>query len=47
MIYFPDFCELILKWFREDESQEETFRQNMFKVNSDYIGLKRGYTLIT
>eukprot|EP00090_Calanus_glacialis_P025675 TRINITY_DN40234_c0_g1_i2.p1 TRINITY_DN40234_c0_g1~~TRINITY_DN40234_c0_g1_i2.p1 ORF type:complete len:195 (+),score=59.86 TRINITY_DN40234_c0_g1_i2:77-586(+) len=32
LIYFPDFCQLILKWFREDDLQEEHFRQNMFKM---------------
>ena len=29
-IYFPEFCNVILKKFREDD--EELFNQNMFKV---------------
>ena len=33
LIYFPDFCHLILKWFRNNEEQEENFKQNMFKVS--------------
>jgi len=32
LIYFPDFCQLILKWFRSTEAEEESFRQNMFKI---------------
>ena len=32
LIYFPEFCQLVLKWFRKDELQEEDFRENMFKV---------------
>ena len=32
LIYFPDFCQLVLDRLREDEVQEEQFRQNMFKV---------------
>ena len=30
-IYFPEFCEVILKKFREED--EDAFNQNMFKVN--------------
>ena len=30
-IYFPEFCKVILKKFREDD--EELFNQNMFKVD--------------
>ena len=30
LIYFPDFCKVILKKFREED--EEVFSQNMFKV---------------
>ena len=30
MIYFPDFCELVLGRFRQ--SEEEDFFQTMFKV---------------
>ena len=29
-IYFPDFCKIVLKRWREED--EEVFRQNMFKV---------------
>ena len=29
-IYFPEFCAVILKKFREDD--EDVFNQNMFKV---------------
>ena len=29
-IYFPEFCAVILKKFREDD--EDAFNQNMFKV---------------
>ena len=32
LIYFPDFCQLVLKRFRNSEEQEENFKQNMFKV---------------
>jgi hypothetical protein len=30
LIYFPDFCKIVLKRWREED--EEAFRQNMFKV---------------
>ena len=29
-IYFPEFCKVVHKKYREDD--EEIFRQNMFKV---------------
>ena len=29
-IYFPEFCKVVLRKFREDD--EEAFRQEMFKV---------------
>ena len=32
LIYFPDFCELVLKRFRQPEDEEEDFFQNVFKV---------------
>ena len=32
LIYFPDFCNLVLKWLRKDEVENELFYQNMFKV---------------
>ena len=36
LIYLADFCQMILKWFREDASQEEHFKQLMFRVNGSY-----------
>ena len=33
LIYFPEFCKVVHKKFREDD--EEIFRQNMFKVKTD------------
>ena len=32
LIYFPDFCQLVLEKFRGDAVEDEIFRQNMFKV---------------
>jgi len=32
LIYFPDFCELVLTKFRQSESEEEDFFQSMFKM---------------
>ena len=32
MIYFPDFCALVLGRFRQSEEEEEGFFQTMFKV---------------
>ena len=34
LIYFADFCQLVLDWFREDGKQEEAFREAMFRVRS-------------
>ena len=34
LIYFPDFCQLVLKGFRRDGGEGELFRQNMFKVKN-------------
>ena len=34
LIYFPDFCQLVLGRFRNDGVEDELFRQNMFKVES-------------
>ena len=31
-IFFPDFCQLVLERFREEEDEEEEFRRGMFKV---------------
>ena len=33
-IYFPDFCKIVSKGWRDQD--EELFRQNMFKVISIY-----------
>ena len=33
LIYFPDFCQLVLEKFRGDGVEDEIFRQNMFKVS--------------
>ena len=35
MIYFPDFCQLVLEQIREEGNGEEDFRMNMFKVTSN------------
>ena len=32
-IYFPEFCKVIHEKYRQDD--EDTFSQNMFKVNGD------------
>ena len=32
LIYFPEFCKVVHKKFREED--EEIFRQNMFKVKN-------------
>ena len=32
LIYFPEFCQLVLENLREDRIGEEEFRRNMFKV---------------
>lgn len=33
LIYFPDFCDIVCKRWRE--VNEEVFRQNMFKVREN------------
>ena len=33
LIYFPDFCQVILERFRQSSAEEEDFRQMIFKVN--------------
>ena len=38
-IYFPEFCKVILKKFREDD--EELFNQNMFKVDEMKLNFKQ------
>ena len=37
MIYFPDFCQLVLEQIREEGNGEEDFRMNMFKVTSEAL----------
>jgi len=32
LIYFPDFCQLVLGRFRNDGVEDDLFRQNMFKM---------------
>ena len=32
LIYFPDFCQICLEYFRQDREHEEDFMKNMFKV---------------
>jgi hypothetical protein len=32
LIYFPNFCKLVLGHFQNDSVEDELFRQNMFKV---------------
>ena len=34
-IYFPEFCKVVQKKFREED--EDLFRQNMFKVRTKII----------
>ena len=31
LIFYPDFCQLCLEYFRQEEREEE-FRKNLFKV---------------
>ena len=39
LIYFPEFCKVVHKKFREED--EELFRQNMFKVSqTKYMTIK-------
>ena len=35
LIYFPDFCQIVLERFRENEAEEEEFRKTIFKVADD------------
>ena len=34
LIYFPEFCQIVTKKYREED--QEVFRQNMFKVQTFY-----------
>ena len=36
LIYFTDFCQLVLKWFREDPAEQEYSQQYMFRVFMQY-----------
>ena len=38
LIYFPDFCDIVLKRFKEED--EEEFAKIMFKVQQRYLSLK-------
>ena len=38
LIYFPDFCQIVLERFRENEAEEEEFRKTIFKVDHDDDG---------
>ena len=35
LIYYPDFCQLCLEYFRQEPDEEEDFRRNMFKVSKN------------
>ncbi len=37
LIYFPDFCQVVLKRYRQDKDAEENFMQNMFKVKKNFL----------
>ena len=37
LIYFPDFCDVILERYRLSEEEEEDFVKYMFKVQSKRI----------
>ena len=46
LIYFPDFCQLVLDQIREDEKNgEEDFRRNMFKVKIVFSYFGYGLTI--
>ena len=36
-IYYADFCQLCLEYFRQEPDQEEDFRRSLFKVNFQII----------
>ena len=36
LIYFPDFCQLCLEYFRQGQDEEEEFRKNLFKVRNAF-----------
>ena len=34
LLYFPDFCDVVLERFRPSKEEEEDFYQHVFKVNN-------------
>ena len=42
-IFFPDFCKLCLRKFREFD--EENFKQELFKVNRIELSMSQGESL--
>ena len=40
-IYYADFCQLCLEYFRQEPDQEEDFRRSLFKVDkfSNYFDI--------
>ena len=45
LIYYPDFCQLCLEYFRQEPDEEEDFRRNMFKVRNLYHEFHHEYGL--
>ena len=45
LIYYPDFCQLCLEYFRQEPDEEEEFRRNMFKVRKLYHEFHHEYGL--
>ena len=43
LIFFPEFCEVVLARFREED--EEAFRENMFKVRLLHNKVREGATV--
>ena len=41
LLYFPDFCTVVLERMRQTKEEEEDFYQNMFKVSSEHYLLKK------
>ena len=37
LLYFPDFCTVVLERMRQTKEEEEDFYQNMFKVSERYL----------
>ena len=38
LIYYPDFCQLCLEYFRQ-EGQEDDFSRNLFKVSQAFLSV--------